>query len=151
MYAFKNHNLELFGDFFIFWYSFLLPQLKRNQINMSRDSMYELPNKLPNYLKTVLKIYENLTKIPKIQEPSRPPEMKILTVALENCKKSLLRHILFYPISRICPQHSVQDCINFILGGTDLVLRQWSFSFCLWHKNLFMFKRSMNLKICKAN
>ena len=47
--------------------------------------------------------------------PSWPSQMKILTIAPENCEKSPLKHFTETPVClilRICLQCSVQDCLH---------------------------------------
>ena len=51
--------------------------------------MYELPNKLPNYLKTVLKIYENLTKIPIIHGHEASAQPTTRNENFDSCARKL--------------------------------------------------------------
>ena len=50
-------------DFLMFYQTFLLPQLKRSMISSNKQSVYELPHKLPNDL--ILRILENKEKLGK--------------------------------------------------------------------------------------
>ena len=72
----KIHNIAtinciIFWDFFMFYQTFLSPQVKRCAIITYKHGVYELPHELPNDLR--LRNYQELSEIRKYQESAQTP------------------------------------------------------------------------------
>ena len=82
----------------------------------------------------------------------RSLEKQILTVGLQNCEKSVVKHFIInlcYLISLICLQHFVQGCLRKHIFISNSIQRPWNFHF--WYVLVFQSAHLLFKLIFRAN
>ena len=79
---------KIFGDVFMFWYSF--PDYDHKRVNVRVSAQVAKPTKETDFLRILGN--KGIRKFQKHPRNPWPPKKKRLIVALENCKKSALKH-----------------------------------------------------------